>query len=424
MPRYRPEELDHIHQAYVTGCELAKSGSWEDAITCFDEVIGKLPRRRRGMVYRIEHPADRPTANQGVHWLPPVFRDALLAKAFCLNELGRVDDAFVLLERAVELDPENPQVYAEIGFVHGSHDDLVRARLAYETAMSLEPDNPMHLSSLAQIALLEEAFAEAQELALRALGLDPTAIGPLHQLAFAAYRLGHPEAAIEALTRAVELHPDDQESVLRLAGTLRENQRIDQAIALLQTYIERQPQDSQVIGMLVELLQLAGQGDAALPLIENLVAHAPHDVIALDLLAWGYYRQNRLEAAEHTMRRLAALEPYQPAHHFKLGILLQADGKLREAMACFQRASALDVGGDMRQTIGEAIAALDQVQISQIFARCATDDTFRRHLALHHELALHQAGYLLSPFGLQYLQAVDQGDFDDPMPQGYQDTVH
>ena len=404
LPKYRPDELNTITHAYLAGRELIDAGLLEDALPYFDRVLGRLPRRRRDRVYRIEGttlPAEK------VSWLPPVFREALLAKVYCLNELGRFRDACSLLQRAVELDPENPQIYAEIGYAHGAQDDVEAARQAYTRARALEPQNPAHLRALTHLALLGEKFAEAQTLAQLALEIEADSITSLHQLAYACYRQGATERAIRVLERAVQLAPSDRESVLRLVGTLREVGRVRPAIEFLEAFLLLEDDDPEATGLMTDLLQQDGLAPQLFTHAARLLARNPRDPNALDLLAWGHFQRGEPKEALEMLRRLVLLEPMSPHHHFKLGMLYETLGNLPQAMASLLRANALDEEGEIGKMALEAVSNLDQVQIEQLLARAESDAHFRYRMQSNPEQTMLLAGYLLSPFGFQMLQSFD-----------------
>jgi len=412
VPKFNSDELQSIREAYTTGRELVDAGLLEDAIAYFDQVLRRLPRRRRDRVYRIEGEKGPPKQSEGVLLLPAIFRDALLAKAFCLNELGRLDDAFALLERAAELDPENPRVYAELGFTLSSQDNLELAKSAYVHADALEPDNPAHKCALAHIALLEDRFEEARALASRALELDPNSVQAMHQLAFAEYRLENMDAAIAMLERAQSMAPEDPESVRRLAMVLYEAGRLREAIVRMDVFLRENPDDPDLLGLMTELLQQESTAPELIPHAQRLLARNAQDPTALDLLAWGYYQQGNLAEARDILRQVVQLDPDQPYHHFKLGVIYQALGQLQTAMASFLRATSIDQHGEIGTTAMEAINVLDRVQLEQLIARAKLDLPFRYQLQRDPELTLHQAGYLLSPLGLIMLQTVDFADED------------
>ena len=413
MPKFNQNELESIVAAYTAGRELVDAGMLEDAIACFDMVLSRLPRRRRDRVYRIEDEPRKMVA-KNVLLLPAIFRDALLAKAFCLNELGRLDDAFALLQRAAELDPENPRVYAELGFTLSSQDNLDLARTAYVHAAELEPDNPAHQCALAHIALMEERFTDAYQFASRALELDSLSAQAMHQVAFAQYRLGHLDDAISVLERAYTLEPDDPENMRRLAMVLYEAGRLREAITRIDTFLREQQDDPELLGLMTELLQQESTAPELIPHARRMLERNPQDPTALDLLAWGYYQQGRLVEARDILHIVVRLDSQQPYHHFKLGVICQALGQLHAAMASFLRASSLDQHGDMGNMAMEAVSVLDRVQLEQLVARAKADASFRSQLQHEPELTLHQAGILLSPLGLIMLQTVDfsMEDFD------------
>ena len=412
MPKFNSDEMESIREAYHTGRELVDAGMLEDAIAYFDKVLRRLPRRRRDRVYRIEGEKGGPKQTKGVLLLPAIFRDVLLAKAFCLNELGRLDDAFALLERAAELDPENPRVYAELGFTFSSQDNLDLAKSAYVHADVLDPDNPAHKCALAHIALLEDRFEDARALAARALELDPDSVQAMHQLAFADYRLDDIDASITMLERARAMVPEDPESVRRLAMVLYEAGRIREAVICIDRFLRDSEGDPDLLGLMTELLQQDSAAPELIPHAQRLLARNPQDPTALDLLAWGYYQQGSLAEARDILRQVVQLDPDQPYHHFKLGVIYQALGQLQPAMASFLRATAIDQRGEIGSTAMEAINVLDRVQLEQLVARAKADLSFRMQLQRDPELTLHQANYLLSPLGLIMLQTVDFTDED------------
>jgi tetratricopeptide (TPR) repeat protein len=405
--RYSPDEVKSFEQAYHAGRRLADAGSLEAAIDCFDQVLIRLPRRHRHRSYRIDKGGQLRQSAEDVQVLPTVFRDALLGKAFCLNEMGRFSAASKLLERAVELDPDNPRIYAELGFTHGSQDKLEQAMAAFSRAASLEPENGDHLRALAHIYLIHENFEEARLLAQQALALDPGSISSLHHLAYAEYRLGQLDAAIAALERAVTLAPTDAESVLRLAGTLRDCGRGREAIRRTAAYLIDTPDDLEAEALLTELLQGDGMAPELIPHAQHLLARDPQDTVALDLIAWGAYQQGQFTIAHDALRRLTALEPLQATHWFKLGMVQQALGHLAPAMAALLRALGLSDTPDLTRAAVEAISTLDHVQLETVVRRANSDARFRYQLRTDPDLTLRGAGFLFSPVGMQMLQAVD-----------------
>lgn len=423
MPKYRRDELESFQQAYLTGRELADAGALEDAIACFDKVLGKLPRRNRRRAYHIAASSFPRAAD--VLALPAVFRDALLAKAYCLNELGRFDDAFAVLQRALELDPENPRVYAELGFTHGERKDVEHARQAYHHALELEPNNPDYLRALAHIALFfEDDYATARLYAERALSIDAGFVPCLQQIGYIEYRQGNLEEALRVLRHAASLDPDDREVLLPLASIMRECGDPRAAIAMLTPYLDAHPADTDALDLLIEVLQQDVCGSEVVPQLLRILERHPDYPAALDVLSWAYYRHGQMPEALEVVNRLVAVAPAQPHHRFKQGIILQSLGEFAIAMASFMRVQNLDAPHELKGMAAEAISTLDRAQLEHLLARLRIDQAFRDHLQQHPEATLHQAGYLLSPIGLQMLIALDLNDDGAGLPLPPTPTVH
>lgn len=408
MPKFSTDELKSIQHHYHLGCQLVNAGKLEDAIPHFDQVLVKLPPRRRDRPYRIAQTAEMRQRTGGDPLvLPPIFRDALLAKASVLNELGRYDDAYRLLQRAVELDPDNPVIYAELGMTQSWRDNLEQARQAYARALALQPDNPLFLRALSHIAVIQEDYPAASLFAQRALDFEPESLESLHHLAYAEYRQDNIEGAVTALQRAVQLDPADLESALRLAGTLREAGRIREAITCMSGFLQHDVQDPEALGLMTDLLQQDGTAPELLPHAQRLLARNPRDPLALELLAWGHFQHGQEDDALQVLRRLVSVEPMQGYHHFKIGMVYQTMGQIVPAMAAFLRAIALNPESEVGRMALEATASLDQVQLEQLITRAQADAHFRYRLQHNAELTLHQSGYLLSPAGFQLLQSFD-----------------
>lgn len=170
-------------------------------------------------------------------------------------------------------------------------------------------------------------------------GLETTA----QQRAESAYRNalvtlqdGRVQESISALEQAVKLDPHHESARQVLVGLLLENKRTDEAISQLQlglTLDARQP----AMAMLLSRLHIQRGGSG----IETLMRTLPY--AAGD----GDYHAFLAGALQREQRHREAIEQYQAALHvvpqhgiwlMGLGISLQAEKRMAEAAAAFQRA--------------------------------------------------------------------------------------
>ena len=81
--------------------------------------------------------------------LAPKQAGVLLHLAYVLNYLGERQEALDLLDRALEIEPENPAVYIILGLVEYDREDLAQAQNYWKKALEFEKDNPLAKSFLA-----------------------------------------------------------------------------------------------------------------------------------------------------------------------------------------------------------------------------------------------------------------------------------
>jgi len=118
---------------------------------------------------------------------------------------SRVREAFAYLRRAIELAPENADLWVNLGALYGSRGDFRSAVESYEVAIALDPRNRTALSGLARShrALGNPVLAEEFEARAR----NYLESNPYFHLANAqaAYLRGDFEPALASINRALQL---------------------------------------------------------------------------------------------------------------------------------------------------------------------------------------------------------------------------
>lgn len=89
------------------------------------------------------------------------------------SQLGRGPDALVFFERALAINPGHAPALHERGLARALQDDLDGARIDHQRAAALDPHYPGPLAALADLALHQGDRDAARDLASRALALDP-----------------------------------------------------------------------------------------------------------------------------------------------------------------------------------------------------------------------------------------------------------
>ncbi len=166
---------------------------------------------------------------------------------------GEYDAAAKLLQKAVELDPNFAEAWAELGRAHAfayfndldhSAERLDKARVAIEKAVSLAPDSPDVIEKYGDYFYYgfrdyERAVEQYQRLAV----LRPNDASVFGSMGLIHRRQGRWKESLAEFRRALEIDPRNQRYIRALQQLLGAGNHYDEAIALQQKLVDLNPQD-------------------------------------------------------------------------------------------------------------------------------------------------------------------------------------
>jgi tetratricopeptide (TPR) repeat protein len=157
-------------------------------------------------------------------------------------------------------------------------------------------------------------------------------------------RLKRWDDAQAALDKAEQLStkPDDKEYVYFLRGSSFEREKkYDQAEEQFRKVLAIDPQNAMTLNYLGYMLADRGvKLDEALTLIRKAVDLDPANGAYLDSLGWAYFRLGRNDQAEEQLLKASQKIGTDPTVHDHLGDLYQRTGRLKLAVAHWERAVA------------------------------------------------------------------------------------
>ena len=271
---------------------------------------------------------------------------------------------------------------------------------------------------------LSDTAAERRRLMARARRLT--------QRALTLAEAGRLAEAIQCQDEVTAIRPEDARAFFRLGLLCREARRTEQAVQALRRSAHLRPSDRDPREALTETLVEAGRYEEAILEARALLKIVPKSLFARDALSIAYLQTNKLDEALQVTGEMVRLDPLNPGHHFRRGLLFQQKGGLTAAVGEYGR--ALEMSHPESETFSDAEGALemlDDEQTRQILLLASEDWFFL--LKLRHNLAeaVSERGFCLSEDGLARLSFLLphefpewMGDRSTPVAWGAQGRFH
>ena len=136
---------------------------------------------------------------------------AMMVDADSLTNALRYDEAIVLLEEIIAIDPSLVDAHATLGMARSRTEDYLGAEQAFLPALELRPDYP---SVLAELGLVHRQLGDTDLARLEleaAVALDPRAATSIFNLGEMDLEEGDPAAALRRFDRVLELYDEPAE---------------------------------------------------------------------------------------------------------------------------------------------------------------------------------------------------------------------
>jgi len=225
---------------------------------------------------------------------------------------------------------------------------------------------------------------------------------------------GRTAEAIACQSEVASLRPADSVAFFRLGLLYREARRTDQAVHALRQASTLSPADRDPREALTETLVEASRYDEAVTEARALLKLVPRSLFARDALSVSYLQLGRLDKALQVTGEMVWLDPLNPGHHFRRGLLFQQQGNLTAAVGEYSR--ALDMAHPDSETYEdaeEALEVLDDGQTRQILLLASEDRLFLLKLRRDLPEAVQDRGFSLSEEGLARLEHLLPHEFPD-----------
>ncbi len=287
----------------------------------------------------------------------------VLSTAVALHQAGRLGSAAPLYRKVLAGEPENADALHLLGVLYHQQGDHDRAVELMGRAVVLEPNVPAFHANLAEAYRALGRHERAAGCCRAALRLFPDHPEALCNLGLALQALGRHDEAVEQFRAALSMRPDFALVHSNLGISLRELRQADAALDHFRRAVELDPVSAPARTNLGQLLLDLGRAQEALPHCREAVRLQPDWAALHHNLGNALRLGHGLRPCPNTMlveARAAYLEalrldPNLALAHAHLGLTLQAENKLGDALVWLKRAVELAPGD---ATIWEHLAEL------------------------------------------------------------------
>ena len=189
--------------------------------------------------------------------------------------LGRIDDALKAFDKAVQLKPDDAELWRQMG------DALIQARrlrealLCFEQTLKLDPRNADASYKTGHILFGEGKFEEALAYLSQSADLQPDHAATLHMRALVFNQLGKHGEAIADGKRGAELDPRNAETLANLGGFLQAQGRLDEALSWYDRSLKLRPDAGNTVFNRALTLADLGRLDEAMSAYKRAATRGP-----------------------------------------------------------------------------------------------------------------------------------------------------
>ncbi|HKF21602.1 MAG TPA: tetratricopeptide repeat protein [Candidatus Angelobacter sp.] len=325
------------------------------------------------------------------------------ALADLYNRTGRIRDAVMDAQEAIQRDPNNLQAHKLLGRIYlrslsdpqsGGSPELLRLAIEqYEAAVRIEPKNPENYLYLGRLYQLNKDLSKAESTFKQALKVDPGSEEATINLAYLYSDEGDTNRAQEMLNSLPETSRTGK--IYAAMGALYERQKdYKKAVAAYERALSLDKGNLEALRGLAQNLANDNQMEAALSQYKALQDADPQDPQPAVEMSKIYRRMGKLDLA---MESLKKAEPFAQDSlalevAYNEALLLEAQGKFDEAAAVYQRLITRTTSPDGKYSAGErSNRALFLSRLGNLYRQSGRPslaiDTFRKMVDLGGEEA-------------------------------------
>lgn len=267
-----------------------------------------------------------------------VFAASPFEEGLAKMKAGRLDEAIVAFEEAVDAEPGNAEALMNLGWAYWKARRLDDAWRQFDLLVKLDPKNPLFLRLAADVEDERGNLLRALTLARRALELVPGDRESALSLAKVLIHLERNEEATRILERLMKQYPEHPAVQFRMADHLANLGREEEALVFYDKLIHHDPKNPAFRRGRASVLYELGYVDEAMAEWRVLAALETPDEKSMISLGWASWKKQDFDEAGKYGSMLVELEPGNPRFLKFLASIRLEQKNPKEALKLTRRA--------------------------------------------------------------------------------------
>ncbi len=241
--------------------------------------------------------------------------------------LGDFEHAAHWFEAAIGLDEGQFEARFNLATVHQVQGRTAEAEAGYRAVIAARPDFVGAYINLGTLLRLQGRLDEALEIATRGVNVDPGAAKAHNNLGVVQHERFDLMPAFQSFKKATELDPEYADAFNNLGSVFRDENRFDGAIACYRKAIAIDPGHGNAFNNLGSILQRQGNYPEAEACFSKALAINPAFPPALSNMGTIRHRMNRQTEALALFHRALEIDPEFADAHFNISEVLLLSGR-------------------------------------------------------------------------------------------------
>lgn len=250
---------------------------------------------------------------------------------------GQFDRAIELITLAIEIDAKIASYHSNLGNAFKGRGDLPEAISSYQNALQIDRDFLEPTYNLGLSLVLQGEPAAAAAFFQKAAELAPSFIDAHFNHGTTLIALGKSVEAIRSFKRVLELNPNLAEAHFNLGNIQMSLGNHEAATSSYHCAIRLNPHYPEAISNLGNVLMASSKVEDAMGCYQTALDLRPRDPTILSNLGNALMALGQLGAAEECYRAALQFEPDHAEALNNLGNALKDQGKLLDAITCYQQ---------------------------------------------------------------------------------------